>query len=77
MKIEKLFDIAKTIPEKSGCYLFKCDSGNGKSVVLYVGKAKNLRKRVISYFQKSNRDRKTELMMEQVTLLKDKWLQPM
>lgn len=38
-----------TLPPKPGCYQFKDQSG----VILYVGKAVNLRNRVRSYFQKS------------------------
>jgi excinuclease ABC subunit C len=37
---------------RSGCYLFKDDKG----VIVYVGKAKSLRARVRSYFQKSTSD---------------------
>ena len=40
--------IAKTIPQKSGVYLFK-----KKGVVLYVGKAINLKNRLNQYFSKS------------------------
>lgn len=36
----------KTIPTDPGCYLYK----NAEGVVIYVGKAKNLRARVRSYF---------------------------
>jgi len=39
-----------SIPSKPGVYLFK----NEKERVLYVGKAKNLRSRIRSYFQKSS-----------------------
>jgi len=39
-----------SIPPKPGVYIFK----NGKERVLYVGKAKNLRNRIKSYFQKSS-----------------------
>ncbi|GDY13621.1 UvrABC system protein C [Planctomycetota bacterium] len=35
------------VPEDPGCYLYK----DGEGRVLYVGKAKNLRRRVLSYFQ--------------------------
>ena len=38
----------ESLPAKSGVYLFK----NEKGKVLYVGKAKNLRNRVKSYFQR-------------------------
>ncbi|MGO8673937.1 MAG: excinuclease ABC subunit UvrC [Capsulimonadaceae bacterium] len=37
-----------SLPTEPGCYLFKDDAG----VILYVGKAVNLRNRVRSYFQK-------------------------
>lgn len=43
------------LPTMPGCYLFKDKVGT----VLYVGKAKNLRKRVLSYFQKKDHDPKT------------------
>lgn len=47
------------IPKKPGCYLFK-DSSNK---ILYIGKAKNLKKRVKSYFNKAL-DQKTELLVQ-------------
>jgi excinuclease ABC subunit C len=40
------------LPKTPGCYLFKDSESN----VLYVGKAKNLRNRVRSYFYESRRD---------------------
>lgn len=53
----------KNLPLKPGCYLFKDKTGR----VLYVGKARALRKRVTSYFQKSHHDRpKIELMMDKI-----------
>ena len=45
----------KTLPAKPGVYLFRDDAGK----VLYVGKAKTLRSRVRSYFQKSPDSRVT------------------
>ncbi len=54
--------IAKNIPTNSGCYLFY----DKKDVLLYVGKAKNLRKRVLSYFQKTKKSPKTKLMISKI-----------
>ena len=49
-----------TVPKKPGIYIFK----DAKKKVLYVGKAKNLRKRLKNYFQKSPSldPRKTAMM---------------
>jgi len=53
------------IPDAPGCYLFKDDSER----VIYVGKAKNLRKRVKSYFQRNDLDPKTEAMVQRIDSL--------
>jgi excinuclease ABC subunit C len=50
------------IPNDPGCYLFKDSSGR----IIYIGKAKNLRKRVASYFQKNDLDPKTESLVEKI-----------
>ncbi len=51
-KTEKKFRFqAKQIPTAPGCYLFWDENDH----LLYVGKAKNLRKRVASYFQSSRK----------------------
>ena len=49
-------------PLTPGCYLFK--DMNGK--VIYVGKAKDLRKRLSSYFQHGRKHRRTRQMVERV-----------
>jgi len=54
----EMFDTA-TLPNNPGCYLF-FDKGD---TVIYVGKAKNLRKRVSSYFQKKDHDVKTRSLV--------------
>ncbi len=41
------------LPTESGCYLFRDENGE----VLYVGKAKNLKKRICNYFQKKELDK--------------------
>jgi excinuclease ABC subunit C len=48
------------LPGAPGCYLFK-DAGDR---IIYVGKAKNLRKRVSSYFRKHDHDPKTARLVE-------------
>ena len=48
----KLRQKIKDAPTKPGCYLFK----NKKGVVIYVGKAKNIKKRVITYFGKTKKE---------------------
>ena len=45
----------KNIPESPGIYKFF-----SKKEIIYIGKAKNLRKRVSSYFTKTLKDRKTQ-----------------
>ncbi|MFA6064401.1 MAG: excinuclease ABC subunit UvrC [archaeon] len=50
------------LPNSPGCYLFKDEN----DVVLYVGKAKDLKKRVSNYFQKKEHDPKTELLVTKI-----------
>jgi excinuclease ABC subunit C len=52
MKIEEKL---RTIPQKPGIYMMK----NKEGTILYIGKAKNLKKRVSSYFYKRASDNKT------------------
>ena len=42
-------DLVKVVPKDPGVYFFK----NDKKDIIYIGKAKNLRNRVRSYFQKN------------------------
>ena len=54
--------LLSTIPEKPGCYQYY----DAKGTVIYVGKAKNLRKRISSYFQKEHENRKTRVLVKQI-----------
>ena len=58
-----LFDKIRTLPTSPGCYLYK----NAEGEVIYVGKAKNLRARVRSYFLEANQinNRKTGTLMRE------------
>jgi excinuclease ABC subunit C len=55
----------KNLPNNPGCYLFK----NKNKEILYIGKAKNLKKRVSSYFQKKNLDTKTIFLVSHIETL--------
>ena len=57
---EDIKDKIKLIPEKPGCYLMK-DIDN---TIIYVGKAKNLKKRVSSYFVGAHNAKTTLLVSE-------------
>lgn len=48
-----------SLPLNPGCYLFR----DTEKRIIYVGKAKNLRKRVKSYFQKKEQDPKTRCLI--------------
>ena len=59
----KLEDKARLLPTKPGCYLMK----NKNDQIIYVGKAKNLRARVSSYFNNSAKGPKTEILVTHIT----------
>ncbi len=52
-------NLIATLPGKPGIYQFFDESGK----IIYIGKAKNLKKRVASYFSKNHESRKTELLV--------------
>ncbi len=56
-------DFCVNLPLQPGVYRMM----NAKGEVIYVGKAVNLRKRVASYFQKTNLGPRTQIMISQVT----------
>ncbi len=58
--------ILRQLPEKPGVYQYFDDSG----VVIYVGKAKNLKRRVSSYFQKEQDRYKTTQLVRHIADIK-------
>jgi len=54
------------LPEKPGVYQYF----NEKEEIIYVGKAKNLKKRVSSYFTKTHESRKTAVLVRNISSLK-------
>ena len=54
-----LKDKIKSFPTSPGVYFFK----NKKNDIIYIGKAKNIKNRVRSYFSKSNKDNKNKIMV--------------
>ncbi len=61
-----LSNIISVIPEKPGCYEYF----DSKGKIIYVGKAKNLKKRVSSYFTKSHDNLKTNVLVKQIRDIK-------
>lgn len=59
---ESLKQIVNNLPEKPGCYQYMDEAGK----VIYVGKAKNLKKRVSSYFQKEQQSYKTKVLVSRI-----------
>ena len=51
--------IAKNLPQKSGVYQME----NAKGDILYIGKAKNLAKRIINYTSLNNLTRRLQKMV--------------
>ncbi len=56
----------KTLPDSPGVYQYYDNQDN----ILYVGKAKNLKKRVGSYFTKSHENAKTRILVQKIVSIK-------
>jgi len=56
----------KTLPDSPGVYQYYDKQDN----ILYVGKAKNLKKRVGSYFTKSHENAKTRILVQKIVCIK-------
>lgn len=59
---EYLKGIVSNLPEKPGIYQYL----NAESTIIYVGKAKNLKRRVYSYFSKEHQPGKTRVLVSKI-----------
>ena len=64
--IEYLKSLVSVLPNKPGIYQYFDDTGK----IIYIGKAKDLRKRVSSYFSKTHDHRKTSLLVRNIADIK-------
>ena len=62
---EALLETIKLVPTQPGCYLYYDKDGG----IIYVGKAKNLKRRVYSYFHKQHESPKTNILVSQIEKL--------
>lgn len=63
---EHLRIIVGSLPEKPGCYQYLDDTGT----IIYVGKAKNLKRRVSSYFNREHDNFKTRILVSKICDIK-------
>ena len=63
---EEIKEIIKDLPQKAGVYQYF----DKEEKILYVGKAKNLKKRVSSYFTKKHEHAKTKMMVSKIRDIK-------
>ncbi|MBQ4228410.1 MAG: excinuclease ABC subunit UvrC [Bacteroidaceae bacterium] len=61
-----LMGIVSSLPECPGCYQYLDETGT----IIYVGKAKNLKRRVYSYFSKEHDSRKTAILVSKIRDIK-------
>lgn len=65
-KLDYLKSLIAVLPHQPGIYQFFDDS----NTIIYIGKAKNLKKRVSSYFSKQHEHRKTALLVRNIADIK-------
>lgn len=63
---ENLRKIVSELPSSPGVYQYFDSSG----VIIYIGKAKNLKNRILSYLNKSNQSNKTRILVNKIADLK-------
>lgn len=61
-RLRRLKVIVSSLKEEPGCYQYLDATGK----VIYVGKAKNLKRRVSSYFNNSPKNRKTQILVSKI-----------
>ena len=61
-----LRNIVANLPECPGCYQYLDETGT----IIYVGKAKNLKRRVYSYFSKEHQSKKTAILVSKIRDIK-------
>ena len=61
-RLERLHNVVASLPEQPGSYQYY----NREGEVIYVGKAKNLKRRVASYFNKEQQSRKTVMLVSHI-----------
>jgi len=65
-EVSHLKQIVLSLPDKPGVYQYI----NNKDEIIYVGKAKNLKRRVSSYFNKEQQSIKTRILVKQIVDIK-------
>lgn len=65
-RIKRLKEIVRSIPNKPGIYQYF----NKEGIIIYVGKAKDLKKRVYSYFSKEHGAGKTSMLVSKIEDIK-------
>lgn len=65
-RLQRLKNIVNSLSEEPGCYQYLDKNGE----IIYVGKAKNLKRRVSSYFNNSPKNRKTQILVSKIEDIK-------
>lgn len=65
-RLQRLKVIVNSLTEEPGCYQYLDKDGR----IIYVGKAKNLKRRVSSYFNNSPKNRKTQILVSKIQDIK-------
>src|SRR5574344_186219 len=61
-RLKRLMETVQNLPEKPGSYQYHDANGT----IIYVGKAKNLKRRVTSYFNRNQENRKTRILVSKI-----------